>query len=47
LQGDRWELANRWGEPALASVVLDLQQQMLEWCLRTDTDRPHQARVGA
>lgn len=47
LREDRWELVNRWGDPALAPVVLDFQQQLLEWCLRTDTDRPHQERVGA
>jgi hypothetical protein len=30
-----------------ASVVADLQQQLIEWCLRTDTDRPHEPIVGA
>ena len=40
---DPFELHNLWGEhlqrPDLLAVVLDLQQRMLEWCLRTDTDR--------
>jgi choline-sulfatase len=47
LQRDPWELDNRWGDPALREVTLALQQMMIEWCLRTDTDRPHQALVGA
>ena len=47
LANDPWELNNRWGEPGLAPVIQDLQLQMIEWCLRTDTDRPHQERVGA
>ena len=48
---DPFELHNLWGEhlqrPDLLAVVLDLQQRMLEWCLRTDTDRPYQNLVGA
>lgn len=47
VHADPWELDNRWGDPALDDVVRTLQQQMIEWCLRTDTDRPFQANVGA
>ena len=32
---------------ALGAVVLDLQQKMIEWALRTDTDRAFQEQVGA
>ena len=44
---DPYELHNLWGRPGLAPVVLDLQQRLIEWCLRTDTDRPYQAQFGA
>jgi arylsulfatase A-like enzyme len=47
LAADPWELNNLWGRPELLPVVAELQQQMIEWCLRTDTDRPYQAQVGA
>jgi len=47
LESDPWELKNLWGRPELAPVVQDLQQRMIEWCLRTDTDRPFQPEVGA
>ena len=41
------ELHNLWGRSDLAAVVLDLQQRLIEWCLRTDTDRPFQTDFGA
>jgi choline-sulfatase len=51
IKADPFELNNLWGEhlkrPELQSVVMDLQQRMIEWCLRTDTDRPRQELVGA
>lgn len=47
LAEDPWELRNRWGDPALNAVMLDLQHRMIEWCLRTDTDRPMEERVLA
>jgi len=51
LAADPWELDNLWGrheqDADLARVVLDLQQRMIDWCLRTDTDRPFQENVGA
>lgn len=34
-------------DPALSAVVTDLQSRLLEWCLRTDTDRPYEQKVGA
>jgi choline-sulfatase len=44
---DPYELHNLWGRTDLTPVVLDLQQRLIEWCLRTDTDRPNQAQFGA
>ena len=47
LETDRWELNNRFDDPALADVREQLERRMLHWCLRTDTDRPHQPLVHA
>jgi hypothetical protein len=51
LADDPNELNNLWGnhktDAELAKVVLDLQQKLIAWCLRTDTDRPFQEHVGA
>ncbi len=51
MHNDPWELDNLYPSigqrPDLASVVQQLQLRMLEWCLRTDTDRPWEDRVGA
>jgi arylsulfatase A-like enzyme len=51
MQNDPYELTNLWPcsatDPKLGQVVRDLQQKMIEWCLRTDTDRPYQEDVGA
>lgn len=47
LRDDPNEMRNLWGDPALAPVVSDLQMKLLQWCLRTDTDRPFIAEVGA
>ena len=51
VEADPWELNNLWGrqadDPALAAAVLDLQHKLLDWCLRTDTDRPFEEKVGA
>ncbi len=41
------EMRNLYGQPEYNDIVRDLQLKMLEWCLRTDTDRPHQKQVGA
>src|SRR5690606_21178881 len=47
LENDPWELDNRYGDPALASVQMDLQRRLIEWQLRTNTDRPYQETYGA
>ena len=47
MKADRWEMHNLWGREDLNQVVLDLQEKMIQWCLRTDTDRPYQPEVGA
>ncbi len=51
MENDPHEMRNLWSqveeELELGSVVLDLQQKLIDWCTRTDTDRPYQERVGA
>jgi arylsulfatase A-like enzyme len=51
LQEDPRELHNLYpqhrDDPERAAVVLQLQERMIDWCLRTDTDRPYQDDVGA
>lgn len=51
LQADPYECHNLWPErasdPRYATAIASLQQLMIEWCLRTDTDRPYQETVGA
>ena len=47
LKNDPNELVNVYGDAAYNDVVMDLQHQMIQWCLRTDTDRPYQENVGA
>lgn len=51
MRRDPDEMHNLWPavdrDPRLQEIVRDLQQKMLEWCLRTDTDRPWQKNVGA
>jgi choline-sulfatase len=51
LAGDPQELVNLWPEiatrPDLLPMVAELQQALIEWSLRTDTDRPYQEKVGA
>lgn len=46
LTTDRWELTNRFADPALASVRHDLMARLLDWQLATWTDRPRQNIVG-
>lgn len=47
LATDPHEMHNRYGDPSLDGIVLELQRRLIEWCLRTDQDRPFQDRVGA
>ncbi len=47
LRQDPWELHNLYGQPGMEQVVLELQHQMLQWCLRTDPDQPHLPVFGA
>lgn len=47
LDVDRWELDNRYADPALAGVRATLMERMLRWSLATDPDRPFQASVHA
>lgn len=47
IKKDPWEQYNRWGEEKFAPAVLELQQLLIDWCLRTDPDRPFQHNVGA
>jgi len=51
MHNDPWELDNLYPSvgkrPELAAVVQDLQLRLLQWCLRTDTDRPWESKVGA
>lgn len=47
LAADPHELDNRIGTPEHAALVAQLQRELLDWCLRTDTDRPFQEKVGA
>jgi arylsulfatase A-like enzyme len=51
MENDPKELNNLYpsveGNAELKSVVSDLQLKLVEWCLRTDTDRPFEPKVGA
>ena len=47
LKKDRWELDNRWNDPALAAVKAELLEKLAKWSLATDTDRPREEQVGA
>lgn len=51
LRADPGELVNLYeqsrGDANLRAVVTDLQERLIEWCIRTDTDRPFEPQVGA
>jgi arylsulfatase A-like enzyme len=47
LQSDPRELNNLWGDTRYDATVMALQQKMIEWRLKTDTDRPRQEMVAA
>ncbi len=44
---DPHEMRNRIGDPACSMIVSDLQRQLLNWCLGTDTDQPRLESVRA
>ncbi len=41
------EMKNLYGDPQYNDIVMDLQRRLIEWCLKTDTDRPYMEQVGA
>ncbi|MGB6222120.1 sulfatase-like hydrolase/transferase [Haloferula sp.] len=41
------EMTNLYADPQHAAIVSDLQLKLIEWCLRTDTDRPFLKTFGA
>lgn len=51
MRNDPQELNNLYprveSDPELKQVVSHLQLKLIEWCLRTDTDRPYEKKVGA
>jgi arylsulfatase A-like enzyme len=47
MDGDPFELENRYRDPSLASIRADLLEQLAVWCLQTDPDTPYQPYVGA
>ncbi len=47
LKEDPEEMNNLYVKQEYNDIVFDLQERLLYWCLRTDTDRPFQPRVGA
>lgn len=47
VKSDPQELNNLYGDAAYNDVVAELQLKLIEWCLRTDTDRPYQKLVRA
>lgn len=47
LRSDPYEMRNLYGRPEHQGIVADLMMKLLQWCLRTDTDRPFLAKFGA
>jgi len=47
MKDDPDELQNIYGYLQYNDIVLKLQHEMIEWCLKTDTDRPYQKDVSA
>ncbi|HOK04675.1 MAG TPA: sulfatase-like hydrolase/transferase [Victivallales bacterium] len=49
MENDPDELHNlyNFSDPKLETVKSELMLKMIEWCLKTDTDRPFQEKVGA
>jgi len=44
---DPYEMKNLYGDPVYADKVSELQLGLIEWTLRTDTDRPYLEQFGA
>ena len=47
LNEDPQEMNNRYGEPGLETIQSELMMELLQWCMRTDTDRPFLPTFGA
>lgn len=47
MRQDPWELHNRYGQAGHEATIQSLQLRLLEWCLRTDPDKPYQDFFGA
>jgi arylsulfatase A-like enzyme len=47
MRADPWELDNRYGDPALASIQAQLMERLARWHLETLPDNPFQPSVGA
>jgi len=41
------EMCNLYGQSQYNDIIMDLQLKLINWCLRTDTDRPYQPNVHA
>jgi arylsulfatase A-like enzyme len=44
---DPQEMKNLYSDPKYAHVISKMQLPLIEWCLRTDTDRPYLDKFGA
>jgi len=44
---DPQEMTNLHGDPVYRDQIYELQGMLIEWCLRTDTDRPYLEKFGA
>ena len=47
LKADPDEMKNLYGDAQYDQIVMDLQLKLIQWTLKTDTDRPFQQNVGA
>ena len=47
LIADPFEMVNRFGQPALATIQAELMDQLVRWHLRTLPDQPYHPEVGA
>ena len=44
---DPYEMKNLYGDSQYDHIVAELMLQLIQWCLRTDTDRPFLKKFGA